>query len=138
MTACVKQKICNCCGRIFFVCRRCYRGHVYCSEKCRKTGYLERHRERQKKYQNSEKGKKTRSRAGKRRRKGRKKSTGVFISLMMTCVCLMMLFTPPDEKYDDKNFERYETCAICKKEQGRVTETFPRRPYGKTAQCGIQ
>ncbi len=68
---------------------------------------------------------------------GRKKSTGVFISLMKTCVCLMMLFTPADEKYD-KNFERYETCTICKKEQGRVVETFPRRPYGKTAQCGIQ
>ncbi len=130
----VKKKICKCCGRNFFVCRKCYKGQVYCSKKCRRAGYLERHRERQKKYQNSEKGKKTRSNAGKRRRKGLKKGTGVFISLMRTCVCLMMLFSPADKKYkNSKEAERCETCSFCGKAEGRVTETFPRRPYGKTA-----
>ncbi len=127
----VKKKICKCCGRIFFICRRCYRGQVYCSKKCRKAGYRERHRERQQKYQNSKNGKDTRSNAGKRRRKGQKKGTGVFISLMKTCVCLMMLFTPTDK--NNKDAERCETCTICEKEEGRVVDTFPGRPYGKAA-----
>ncbi len=140
MKAYVKEIICDCCSRIFFVCRKCYRGQAYCSVKCQEAGYREKHRERQKKYQNSEKGKKTRSRAGKRRRKGLKKGTGVFISLMKTCVCLMMLFSPADKncKKNNKDAERCELCSICEKEEGRAVETFPRRPYGKTALCGIQ
>ncbi|KPA17940.1 hypothetical protein MHK_001842, partial [Candidatus Magnetomorum sp. HK-1] len=38
------------------MCRACYRGHVYCSTKCRIAGYLQKHREAQKRYRGKEKG----------------------------------------------------------------------------------
>lgn len=59
---------CRQCGRYFFVCRQCYRGHVYCSVECREKGYKKRHQEAQKKYRAKEEKKELRREAEKERR----------------------------------------------------------------------
>lgn len=59
---------CRHCGEYFFICRRCYRGHIYCSVACRKKGYRKRHREAQKRYRDKDEKKKLRSEAEQKRR----------------------------------------------------------------------
>lgn len=40
---------CKCCGKIFVICKHCYRGHKYCTDSCRVEGYeLSRKRARNK------------------------------------------------------------------------------------------
>ncbi len=59
---------CRWCNQGFCVCRRCWRGQVYCSKKCRRCGYLKAHREAQRRYSQTEKGRKKRLLAENRRR----------------------------------------------------------------------
>ena len=33
------MRSCRLCGRPFFLCRRCDRGHAYCGDRCRREGY---------------------------------------------------------------------------------------------------
>lgn len=44
---------CSYCGSCFFVCSSCYRGHKYCSSKCRSAGYEEKRRLAHHKYNSS-------------------------------------------------------------------------------------
>ena len=118
---------CRCCGCIFYICQRCYRGQVYCSKQCRLAGYRENKRKAQKKYQNSIKGKEKRIKAAKRRC-WRKKSKGFYKKLMKTCICIMMLFTKKENnKGNKKNIEKCNSCG----KKGVVKEEFPIRPYTK-------
>jgi len=44
---------CQHCGNFFAMCKRCYRGHKYCSENCRKTGYASSQNRARNKYNKS-------------------------------------------------------------------------------------
>lgn len=83
--------VCACCGIIFEMCRQCYRGHAYCSDKCREEGYRERRREAQRNYRKKEKGKIQHRNAEARRRKRKKhtekKKTNTIINF---CICTML------------------------------------------------
>lgn len=59
---------CKRCCLVFFLCRSCYRGHVYCSDQCRKCSSQKAHRIAQHKYRTSEKGRKANRLAARRRR----------------------------------------------------------------------
>ncbi len=60
---------CKCCKIYFYICRTCYRGHVYCSSKCRGKAYVIAHRKSQSKYRTSDAGReKNRINAQNRRR----------------------------------------------------------------------
>jgi len=118
--------ICKCCGRIFNICRRCYRRQVYCSDECRRAGYLERHRAAQQKYQKSIKGKNKRNEAAKRRRKGQKKYTGTLRKLMQTCKELMKLIVSKGKRNEDGQNKKCHICGL----EGCVVNIFPRRSYG--------
>jgi len=118
-----KQKICRCCRKIFYICQKCYKGQVYCSDGCRRAGYLERHREAQRRYQRTENGKKKRNDAANRRRYGGKKYTGKFRTLLQTCICRMMSLIP---KRDHKYYDHRAKCSICGIE-GVLVDNFPRR-----------
>ena len=61
---------CRWCGLTFYVCRSCWRGQAYCSDECRIAGYKKHHREAQRKYRQSQKGKKVHREAENRRRQG--------------------------------------------------------------------
>ena len=51
--------------------------------------------------------------------------TGMFRTIMQTCICLMMLLM---QKREHKENERFEKCSICGM-KGNVVEDFPRRQY---------
>ena len=61
------------CGRgglVFLVCRRCWRGQIYCSEEFRAEGMRKNHREAERRYRQTDKGKKA-HREGENRRRHR-------------------------------------------------------------------
>ncbi len=63
---------CKHCKTHFYMCRGCYRGHVYCSSKCRLKAYAIAHRESQSNYRTSDEGReKNRISEQNRRRIGR-------------------------------------------------------------------
>lgn len=45
--------ICKCCEKYFVVCKSCYRGHRYCSDSCKTTGYEVRRQNARQKFENS-------------------------------------------------------------------------------------
>lgn len=64
----IKQICCKECGFWFSICRSCYRGHRYCSNKCKKIGYRKRRIEAQRRYRKSKKGKTKRKQLAKAHR----------------------------------------------------------------------
>lgn len=123
---------CDCCGSIFYVCRKCYRGQKYCCEECQKAGYREVHREAQRKYSQTDEGKERRQDAQKRRReeikKGAlKKGMGLLQKLYKSCMCLSMLIRSMLSK--DENCQNKQCCHFCGS-SGVVVNDFPRRSYG--------
>jgi hypothetical protein len=59
---------CNHCNVEFYICRKCYRGHIYCSSRCRSEAQLKAHRKAQSRYRTSDKGREAHSRNEKMRR----------------------------------------------------------------------
>ncbi len=78
---------CPCCGLIFYLCSHCYRGHKYCSVQCRKSAQREAHREAQRRYRQTEKGKKAHRDSEKRRRLGKagKGGFGLIAETLIEC-----------------------------------------------------
>ena len=66
---------CSHCKAGFYICRKCYRGHVYCSGRCRSEAQLKAHRKAQSRYRTSDKGRQVHSRNEKMRRMGKTKKT---------------------------------------------------------------
>ena len=66
---------CKRCQLRFNICRKCYRGHLYCSSSCRRVAQLKAHRKAQSRYRTSDKGRQAHSRNEKKRRMGRIKKT---------------------------------------------------------------
>ena len=50
---------CKHCKLRFNICRKCYRGHVYCSNSCRRQAQLKARRKVQSRYRTSDKGRAT-------------------------------------------------------------------------------
>jgi hypothetical protein len=64
--------VCKHCKTLFYMCRACFRGHVYCSDQCRNTACIRARRIAQSKYRTSKKGRiKHRLSEQNRRRPGR-------------------------------------------------------------------
>ncbi len=79
---------CHCCGLVFLLCSRCYRGHRYCCSECRTAARRQAVREAQRRYRQTDKGKKAHCDAEKRRRTGRskgKKKAGTVTELLVKC-----------------------------------------------------
>ena len=66
---------CKHCQLRFNICRKCYRGHLYCSSSCRREAQIKAHRKDQSKYRTSKKGREAHSRNEKKRRMGKTKKT---------------------------------------------------------------
>ena len=66
---------CKRCQLRFNICRKCYRGHLYCSSSCRREAQVRAHRKVQSRYHTSDKGRQAHSRNEKKRRMGRIKKT---------------------------------------------------------------
>ena len=108
---------CGCCGRIFGVCRDCYRGHKYCSDACRIAGYHQSHREAQSNYRQTGKGKKQHCESEKRRRERKKqelKRTWGISGLKKACMCFSMVIKSLFKNYDPERGKG--NCSICGKD----------------------
>jgi hypothetical protein len=108
---------CGCCGRIFGVCRDCYRGHKYCSDHCRIAGYLQSHLEAQGRYRQTGKGKQQHCESEKRRRKKKKKelkTTRAISGLKKACMCFSMTIKSLFKNYDSEKGKG--NCSICGKD----------------------
>lgn len=118
---------CECCSRIFFICRSCYRNHVYCSKECREAGYRQKHRLRQRKYRDTGNGQGNHRKSEKLRR-GRSKIPRILSGVKTLCACIWMkirsLFVEGD------GTEQTGHCVQCGA-KGMIVEEFSRRGYGK-------
>jgi hypothetical protein len=121
---------CRWCHLPFCICRRCYRGHVYCSDECRIAGKRRSHRKSQRKYRQSSKGKKTHCEAENRRRHGlsqknkKKMDDGTSTGSSKGCKVLSAsVQTTP------LGLGGIGCCHFCGT-WGVIVKKFPRRGYG--------
>lgn len=121
---------CGCCGRIFYVCRKCYRGQIYCCKECRKAGYREIHREAQRRYRQTGRGKEKHQKA-ERKRRMKRKGCGLAQILYRTCMCISMLIRSMFSKGEDDASEKTGCCDFCGA-SGLIVDVFPRRGYGRS------
>lgn len=110
---------CHCC---FLLCRSCYRGHVYCSQACRKAGRRHSLNQAQRRYRKTQKGKKSHMESENRRRYGKQRpcvkkmddhtsSPRRIVPSMDACRPLLM-----------------GTCYFCGR-KGWIVDAFERRKY---------
>ena len=68
---------CRFCHLTFYVCRSCFRGHAYCGDFCRIEGKRQKHREAQRRYRRTLKGKKNHRVAENRSRQKRSAKSNI-------------------------------------------------------------
>ena len=122
---------CHWCGMNFCVCQRCWRGQAYCSEECRRSGRRRVHREAQRRYRRTLKGKKAHCQAENRRRHGWSKknekkmddlsSRGLAKRAIGLLVYAYLVLARARAGFDSS--KRCHFCG-CK---GQVVDRFPRR-----------
>ena len=124
------QRRCRWCDVVFCICRRCFRGQAYCCDTCRLYGRRKNHRKAQRKYRQTEKGKKNHCEAENRRRHGlsQKKPKNMDDP---SSTGLPAWFMTPIKAVKHRLFTAGETvrCHFCGS-NGHLVAQFPRRGYG--------
>ena len=124
------QRRCRWCDVVFCICRRCFRGQTYCCSTCRLYGRRKNHREAQRRYRQTEKGKKAHREAENRRRHGLSQknpknmddpsSTGLAAWCMRPIKAVTHRLLAANAMVH---------CYFCGS-QGHLVAQFPRRGYG--------
>jgi len=122
---------CRECRLRFFICRRCWRGQAYCSEECRRLGRGRVHREAQKRYRQTSKGKKAHRQAENRRRyrsskENEKKMDDLSSRGLPGCAIGVLVYASFLIVRARAWFDRVGRCHFCGW-KGRVVDRFPRR-----------
>lgn len=122
---------CRWCKASFCVCRRCWRGQAYCSEECRRLGRGRVHREAQRRYRQTLKGKKAHRQAENRRRHGwskknEKKMDDPSSKELAWCAIGLLVYARFLTLRARAWFDRSGRCHFCGS-RGRVVDRFPRR-----------
>ncbi len=125
---------CRWCHLLFCVCRRCFRGQAYCSDECRIAGRRKNHREAQRRYRQTLKGKKAHCEAENRRRHGlsrkNEKKMDDPSSTRLPSWCMELLFYAHlIVLYARAWFDKTGRCHFCGN-RGVIVDRFPRRGYG--------
>ncbi len=121
---------CRWCDFQFCICRSCWRGQAYCCDECRRAAKLKNHREAQRKYRQTEKGKKAHREAENRRRQGQnQKNLKNMDDTTSTPQChwAMEILTRIKNPIWGKFMGA--VCHFCGV-GGQIVEAFPRRGYG--------
>lgn len=124
------------CGVIFCICRSCWRGQAYCSDKCRIAGRRQAHREAQRRYRQTERGRYNHRKAEHRRRiRISKKSVDDRGSTPQgPCNKIVSSYIKPSVRdflvSVKAGVGESRRCHFCGT-SGVVVERFPRRGYGK-------
>lgn len=124
---------CVFCRCFFHICRRCFRGQTYCCDFCRIEGKRQKHREAQKRYRKTQKGKKS-HRESENRRRQKRKGKGVIKKmddatsiLQVKWAISLMLFIHLLVFGKRSGFGK-PRCRFCGA-VGQVVSAFPRRAY---------
>lgn len=121
---------CRWCRIIFCICRSCFRGQAYCSDPCRLAGKRKNHREAQRRYRQSDKGKKTHRNAENRRRHGLNKDHSKNMddasSTPLSKRVIRELCRLSTHLFHVKNNPYCHFCGC----DGQIVNQFPRRGYG--------
>ena len=112
----LREVTCKWCGLRFCVCRRCWRGQAYCCDSCRKAARDHAHREAQRRYRSTSKGRESHRHAERRRRMHRAKKTVADRSSI------------PESSGFIVMEQKTGCCRFCGC-SGVVVEQFPRRGY---------
>ncbi len=114
---------CKYCKTSFYMCRACFRGHKYCSDKCRKIVRDKSQRKSQNKYRTSLKGRETHNRyeQNRRRIKENKNSKKNMAEQSTKKIKLRVIVFPTET--DTK--PRCSYCGVY----GTIVEAFPPRYY---------
>ena len=126
----LRQIRCRWCGFVFYVCQHCWRGQAYCSDECRIAGTRHNHREAQRRYRQTPKGKKAHRESENRRRYGlsqkNQKNMDDASSTVLPTWCMRLLLRVRNRILHAK---RARCCLFCGS-SGQIVEQFPRRGYG--------
>ena len=122
--------ICRCCGNVFYMCRRCFRNHAYCSNECRISKQRELHRERQKKYRQTKEGKLNHQDDEKRRREKKKNTNMDDDTTRQVLSCCIDISNQIIETVKAVHIGKIRNCNKCGI-SGKVVLSFPRRDYRK-------
>lgn len=117
----LKTVSCRWCGKIFHICRSCWRGQAYCCDSCRHHSQREAHRLSQQRYRQTVKGREAHRQAEKRRRMQGSEKTVADTSSTRAIVHDTL---PQDHPFI------LPCCHFCGR-NGVVVEYFPRRGYGR-------
>jgi len=108
---------CKHCQLGFNLCRKCYRGHLYCSSRCRGEAQLNAHRQAQSRYRTSDKGRQAHCRNEKTRRMGKIKKTVADESTNPPPLRVILYSIVQNTK------PRCSFCGVY----GKIVDIFPRR-----------
>jgi len=124
------QRRCRWCDIVFCICRCCFRGQVYCCDTCQLYGRRQNHREAQRRYRQTDKGKKAHREAENRRRHGlsqkKQKNMDDPSSTVLPAWCMTSIKVVRNRLLAVGATVR---CHFCRSE-GLLVAQFPRRGYG--------
>lgn len=127
----LRQIRCRWCGVIFCVCWHCWRGQAYCCDQCRLAGKRKAHREAQRRYRQTLRGKKSHREAENRRRhrliKKNEKKLDDATSTLLSKVYKMSSLSAQTTFWALGKTGRCHFCGSW----GVIVDRFPRRGYGK-------
>lgn len=127
----LKTLSCRYCGFTFYLCRSCWRGQAYCCEICRITARKLARRKSQRRYRQTQKGKKRHCEGERRRRIRRTLKSVDDQSSTPAPTCATSLDRPlPLLSRPAPSSVAQPCCQICGK-TGRAVTNFPPRPYGQ-------
>jgi len=125
---------CRWCGALFCVCRRCWRGQAYCSDECRIAKKRQNHREAERQYRQTPKGKKAHREAENRRRyrlsKKIRKNMDDTSATVLPLWCMALLLSARIVVLHARAWlDKTGRCHFCGS-SGQIVDEFPRRGYG--------
>jgi len=121
---------CRWCDFYFCICRSCFRGQAYCCDECRCAGKRKNHRKAERKYRQTQKGKKNhcaaenRRRHGNSQRKPKNMDDATSIARRPWAMKILTRIKNCIWRIDLRPFCHF--CGI----RGRIVSSFPRRGYG--------
>jgi hypothetical protein len=125
---------CRWCGLRFCVCRGCWRGQAYCSGECRILARRHNHREAQRRYRQTPRGKKAHREAENRRRHGigkknEKNMDDPSSTFPPSCCMTLLPYARLTVLCARQWRDRTGRCQFCGR-GGVIVDRFPRRGYG--------
>ena len=126
----LRQIRCSWCDFVFYVCWCCWRGQAYCGDECRIAGKRKNHREAQRRYRQTSKGKKAHREAENRRRHGlskkNQKNMDDASSTVLPAWGMGLLLSVWNRIF---HVGKTPHCHFCGR-SGEIVDKFPRRGYG--------